>query len=352
MLRTLAAALLLASLARPADSGLGPAETLVQEGHWKRARAFLDPYVANHPEDARAAYLLGHVKLTFGDTEGALKLAEKAIAAHRDADTLSLLSEIHGRQAETANVFRQYGLARKAKQESEAAIALDPRQIVARWFLFGYHLQAPGIVGGDKNKARVLAAEMLSIDPIEGNLAYAQLARLAKDQAAVERHYLAAAAARPDSGRMQRILSEYYFGLKKYDLAEKHGQEAVRLSPSQVWGYTALASVYAVQGRSSDLDAILARAQAAGPDNLYPQYRAAALLLREGRDLDRAERYLRQYLAQPPEAEYPSHATAHYRLGLIREKQNRKADAIAELETALRLDPKFEPAAKDLKRLK
>jgi hypothetical protein len=37
---------------------------------------------------------------------------------------------------------------------------------------------------------------------------------------------------------------------------------------------------------------------------------------------------------------------------LVYEKEGRKADARNELETALRLKPDFEPAHRDLKRLK
>jgi hypothetical protein len=43
---------------------------------------------------------------------------------------------------------------------------------------------------------------------------------------------------------------------------------------------------------------------------------------------------------------------AHWRLGLILEKAGRKPEAVAELQTATLLDPKFEQAQKDLKRLK
>lgn len=55
---------------------------------------------------------------------------------------------------------------------------------------------------------------------------------------------------------------------------------------------------------------------------------------------------------QEPEPVAPSFAIAHWRLGLILEKQGRKSEAIAEIEIATKLDKKFEPAQKDLKRLR
>ena len=69
-------------------------------------------------------------------------------------------------------------------------------------------------------------------------------------------------------------------------------------------------------------------------------------------DLAREERYFRKYLTQEAEGESPSLAVAHKRLAVVLEKRGRRAEAIAELEAALRLQPDFPDAKKELKRLK
>jgi tetratricopeptide (TPR) repeat protein len=71
-----------------------------------------------------------------------------------------------------------------------------------------------------------------------------------------------------------------------------------------------------------------------------------------GKDLARAERCFRYYLTRDPEGNAPSHAQAHWRLGLVLEEQGRGKEAIAALETALRLRPDLEDAKKDLARLR
>jgi hypothetical protein len=43
---------------------------------------------------------------------------------------------------------------------------------------------------------------------------------------------------------------------------------------------------------------------------------------------------------------------AHWRLGLVFEKRGQNAEAIREIELAVKLQPQLEPAKKDLKRLK
>jgi len=70
------------------------------------------------------------------------------------------------------------------------------------------------------------------------------------------------------------------------------------------------------------------------------------------KDPARAERYFRKYLSQEPEGHAPSLSRAHWRLGQALEKQGRKPEGISEIEMAVRLEPDFEGAKKDLKRLK
>jgi hypothetical protein len=53
-----------------------------------------------------------------------------------------------------------------------------------------------------------------------------------------------------------------------------------------------------------------------------------------------------------PEGGEPHHAAAHWRLGLVLEKEGKKAEAIGEMEEALRAEPDFKEAKGDLKRLR
>jgi len=107
-----------------------------------------------------------------------------------------------------------------------------------------------------------------------------------------------------------------------------------------------------LQDQWAEVDATLAQAEKAVPDNFAPHYRAANNCLARKVELPRAERYFRKYLTIEPEPGSASHATAHWRLGLALEQQGRKAEAITEVQAAVQLDPKLEDAKKDLKRLR
>jgi TolA-binding protein len=113
-----------------------------------------------------------------------------------------------------------------------------------------------------------------------------------------------------------------------------------------------LAALYAFQDRWDELESVLQRSEAVEPTHLAPWYQAARQLVVNGKEPARAERYLRHYLSREPEVGAPTHAGAHWRLGLALEKQGKKAEAAAELAMAVKADPKNDDAKKDLKRLK
>jgi tetratricopeptide (TPR) repeat protein len=149
-------------------------------------------------------------------------------------------------------------------------------------------------------------------------------------------------------------LTNWYLAQKppRYDVAEQQCRALVQLDPQRIGGYRGLVLIYVITGRVPELDAALAEAEKAIPDNLITYYRAGAYIVTEGKDYARAERYLRKYLTQEPEAGGPSPAVARWRLGQALEKQGKRAEAIAEMEQAVKLKPDFEEAKKDLRRLK
>ena len=330
-------------------------EALLDAGHFKRARAAAEERLRVQPGDARATYVLSRVKLAYGDFDGAAALAEKALALDgRYADAHYALAGAYGRKAQQAGLFSRLSLARRFRKEADATLALDPRHVAAREGLIEFHLQAPGIAGGDKAKARALAEELLRIDPARGYLAKARIARSDKQPAQAEDLYLKAVAASGASYEAQVALAAFYADAsqKKYEQAEQHAREAARLDPGRAAAHSLLASLAVLRGRTDGLDALLAEAAASVPDNRNPCYQAGRLLLERGQDLPRAERYFRAYLGQEPEGNAPTLAHAHWRLGTVVARQGRRDEARAELQTALRLKPDLEEAKKELAALR
>lgn len=344
-------ALVVTSCTFAADD-LASVRKLLESGHYKRARAA----IANVPTKSGTEYLVlsAKIRLAFGDLEEANKLAEQAVAAdEKSSEAHTVLAKTIGQKALKANFLSQMGLARSSKKEVDRALELDPKNTEANNFLIDYLTNAPGIVGGDKNKAREVANAILKYDPVEGNLSLARVAFKDKQPAEAMKHYKTAVQAGPKNYRARASLANAYVSIdpKDHAASEIEAKEATKLGPDRQGGYALLALIYATQKRWNDLDAAVAAGEKAVPDNLVPYFQAAQTCLNEGSDLPRAERYFRKYLSQEPEATMPSLAVAHWRLGLALEKQGKKPEAIAELETAVKMNPELEGARKDLKRL-
>ena len=324
-------------------------EDLFPGGHFKKFRAFAAAHTAN---DAEGLYLQATVKQLFGDLDEAEKLAERAVAANpKEARYHYRLATISGIKAQRASVIHQFGLARKFKKEADATLALDPNHVRALDLMLTFYLDAPGVIGGDKAKARAVADHLMKIDPVEGYRAEITLARHEKQEDRVEGLLRKSFEARPASYEAQIDLGNWCASHKQLDEAAKHAREAIRLQPDRAGAYGLLAVVLVHQDKWAELDGVLAQAEKSDPDNLNPYYRAANNCLVRKVELPRAERYLRKYLSQEPEAETATLATAHWKLGLVLEQEGRKPDAIAELQAAVKLDSNSGAKA-DLKRLK
>jgi tetratricopeptide (TPR) repeat protein len=243
-------------------------------------------------------------------------------------------------------------MGKRFKKEVETAITLDPRHVDARIDLMMFHLEAPGIAGGDKKKAALQVEEIARIDPLQGHLARMQWAMARKDSAAAEAAMRQAVALGDASFDVQMRAANYHAGRRAHDQAERHARRAIAIDAARPGPYLLLAIVAAQRGRDSEIDGILAAAEAAVPGNLGAHYQAARALIAEKRDPARAERYLRRYLEVEPEGFAPTWAHARWRLGLALEQQGKTAVAAQEIEKALAQKPDLDDAKKDLKRLR
>jgi tetratricopeptide (TPR) repeat protein len=327
-------------------------QVLIEKGHLKRARTLAEQRSNSDPNDPETLWLVSSVKQAFQDYSAAIDAAEKAVAADPKSPRYHMrLADALSDEAIRASKLKQLGLAHRIKKEIETALALDGANVEGLKWLMQFYLQAPGIFGGDKTKARAIPDQMLRIDPVAGYFAQIDLARYDKQNDRVEGLYRKAVEARPASYQAQVGLGNFCAASKKFEESESHAREALRLDPDRVGAHSLLAVVLVHQGRWTELDRALGDAEKAIPDNLMPYFRAAANCIAINQELPRAEQYLRKYLGQEPEPHMPSPAEAHWRLGQALEKQSRKPDAIAEYQAALKMDPNS-PAKQDLKRLK
>jgi len=209
--------------------------------------------------------------------------------------------------------------ARRMKKEWERAVALDPNQIDARYGLVQFYAYAPSVMGGGKDKAREQAAEIAKRSAMRGAIARGLIAELEKNTGGEEAAYREAIAAAPDSSA----------------------------------GYFALGTLYARDGKPTEAFATLDQYVKRRPDDLRALYEAGRISGTTGRELDRGEAALKNFIAAPPaDVRVTTVAGAHYWLGQIAEKRGVKDVARGHYRSALELNRYNQHARRALDALK
>ena len=349
-------ALLLLAIAAATHAAEPDLDLLIQNAHWRRARTLAEADCKAHPNDARSAWRLARVRLEFQNVDDAVKYAE--LAVRLDPHTAAyhrLLGESYAKQIGKLPFYKQLGQSHKIRSEYDAALAIAPTDPDTVFDQIDYLLDAPGIAGGDSKKAADLANRLLKVDPAHGYLALSRVARKQNENDKLPGLYQKAVESDARNYTARMLLASFYADAAHQDfgLMERHALAAIDINPDRIGGYRVLALALASQKRLGDAAKLLARSEAAVPDDLSPYVYAARAMLSAGIELPRAEEYLRKYIAatSEPEPGAPLIAGAHWSLALVHEKQGRPQDARSELETALRLKSDFEPARLELKRL-
>jgi tetratricopeptide (TPR) repeat protein len=199
-----------------------------------------------------------------GEYKKAMESFERAVDADPTNSTYEdLLGKAYGKRAETASPFTAAGLASKARQHFEKAVALDPRNKEAASDLFEYYLQAPGFLGGGLDKATKLADHLATLDPGEGLWAQARIA---------ERR-------------------------KEFGKAEEHLRRAIQAAPAQVGRVLDLAKFLSKQGRIQESEETFLAAEKIAPGDPRLLYTRAETYIKSGRNIDTARSLLKRYLS-------------------------------------------------------
>ena len=293
------------------------AQELLSTGRVDEAIRTLERQIQSSPT-ANDFNLLCRAQFELGAWDAGIHACEKAAALVPGNSLYHLwLGRIYGEKADHAGFLTAAGLAGKVRAEFERTVELSPSNWEARTDLAEFYLEAPGIVGGGKDKARAQAA---LIAPLNSAMAHWVLARIAeknKDNAAAEREYRAAIDASNGGARAWVNLAGFYRHTNRFDDTE----QALRTM------------------ESSPLDR---------PASLVD---GAGVLLRAGRDLPMAIRLLRRYIALPNPVEEAPVFKAHTLLGEVFEKQGDRRAAAEEYRAALAMARGYRTAQEGLKRV-
>jgi tetratricopeptide (TPR) repeat protein len=292
-------------------------QQLIQQGKADEARRALGVQLQQNPNNAQAYHLLCRLYYQLEQWDKALKMAEKAVALEpKNSSYHQWLGRAAGRKAENSNPFTAFMLARKVRAEFERAVALDGDNLSARTDLAEYYLEAPGFLGGDKNKSRRQADIVARRDPALASYIRAQIEEA--------------------QGNAQ---------------AEEEYKNAIKESSNGARYWIELAYYYRRAGRTQEMEEAIVQSLTAAHRTNLPEYDAAYLLLRTDRNLKGATQMLRRYLASDNLSEDGPAFHAHFMLGELLEKQGNRKAAAAEFRAALALASDYRAARDALARV-
>jgi tetratricopeptide (TPR) repeat protein len=342
----------LPDVAPGAISRLTPSQ-LLDSAHYRAAERALEPIAQARPQDGRVAWMLSRTKAAVGELDEALRLAETALAGDdSNPDYHVQVAAVSGRLARNSSLLKQLSLARRAKKELDAAVALDASNADAQWGLMMFYYAAPGLIGGDVNKARAIGHSLALEAPQVGFYYEGRLAEEMNDISSAENFYLRSAVADPNSFEAAAELANLYMDLKPDQAkAETWACAAVHADATRGDGWALLARALAMCGCWTEAEEIARISEAIDPDNLVPWYGIAATAIQQGEQIEAAEVWLRRYLEHPVEGAQPSWARAHWQLGLALAAMGKRAEAVEELKAAVEQEPANEKARSDLKRI-
>ncbi|HTF43086.1 MAG TPA: tetratricopeptide repeat protein [Terriglobales bacterium] len=313
-------ALFLASLASATAIAAADdtAQSQLAQGRVDDAINTLHGQISSSPNDPEAHNLLCRAYLTLGQWDRGISSCERAVTLEPNNSRYHLwLGRVYGEKADKANFMTAAGLAKKVHTEFETAVQLNPNNVDARADLAEFYLEAPGIVGGGREKAEAQAATLATIDPAKAHWVNARIAEKKKDPETAEKQYRAA-------------------------IASSHGSAGAWLH---------LAQFYKHVGRMAEMDDAIHQVASAPLDQADVLVDAAHLLLDTSRNLPEANLLLRRYVSSASTVEQAPAFKAHYLLGTVLERQGDNQGAAREYRAALTLAKSFSAAQEALNRV-
>jgi tetratricopeptide (TPR) repeat protein len=275
VLATLLAATLAARLAGALPARLDALppgiEALYNAGLYSRAIDALQAAVEQNAKDASLYYWLGRCYFETRNFNHAISGWERAVVLDSgNSEYHDWLGRACGRKADESshsNMAAALSLARRTHNEFETAVRLDATNINAQRDLIAFMASAPRDLGGGEERALERIRALSAIDPVEGELALADL----------------------------------YAVRKKFELASEEYQKILNSKPNHFAADLEVADYYRDRGDSEHMDqAVDAAVKIAPSDRRLSYYQGVALVLGKG-DSEVAEKDLRHYIENVPD---------------------------------------------------
>jgi tetratricopeptide (TPR) repeat protein len=248
----------------------GDGIALFNKGNLAEAKGIFENVLKQDKKNAEAHYRLGLILLSrqFRNEDDAVDHMEEAVDLNPgNADYQYGLGAAYGSKAQNAGVIKQAFLAPKIKKAFEKAVELNPRLIEAHIGLAQYYWRAPGIMGGDMEKAWKEADVIIGLDELRGRPFKAGIFISEKKTDEAVKEIKTLIANRSGEWRAWRAAGSFYLQNQMTDDAIAAFEKYSALRPDTAHSYYTLAAAF-VQKKDGDR-AVASAKKALSIDNEY-----------------------------------------------------------------------------------
>lgn len=194
----------------------------LRAGEFRDANETLETLHEGFPNDAEAWYLTGLVKL-------------------------SLVGEV--------SIFRKVGMANETMEAWETSVSIDPDHLNSRYAIFAFYASAPGIAGGDIEKAKSMIPDLTSRDPGFGAMARGLISSKTDNHEATEAAFREAIVLLDRAGP-HFALAQFFMEIEAWEKAlaeieQYHAKEKRWWDPDITAAHLITARAYAELGEST-----------------------------------------------------------------------------------------------------
>jgi tetratricopeptide (TPR) repeat protein len=225
---------------------------LFNQERYDGAKEIFKTILEENDNIAEAHYYLAKCLFRLGDLDEAIEHGDKAVELDdENAEYHFDLGMMYAEDARDASIFSAPFIAGNIKEQFQRTIELDPDHLQGRIGLAQFYLQAPGISGGDVDKALEQAQIVLTMDEMQGRFLLSRIYVEKEDFNNAEAELKILEEKFGEDPEFYYFYNNYgYFLLNqgRVDEAIDRFKKQVSLAPEEANPYDSLGEAYRIKG--------------------------------------------------------------------------------------------------------
>ena len=235
-----------------AQSKLEKAIKLFEGKNYTQANDVLEEILDEDENNAKANFYMGRTYFGLKDYSEASDYIEEAIEIEEhNAEYHFWLAQAYAADAQTSSFISAAFIAPKIKDEFARTIEIDPNHLGGHIGLANFHLNAPGIVGGDIDKVLNVGKKLIKLDEKKGRIVLINYYTKKENFDSVKIQLKILEENYSEDKSFASFYNTYGYSLlnqEKYEEAIKYFKKQVELKPENANSYDSLGDGYRAIG--------------------------------------------------------------------------------------------------------